>query len=74
MGPLFLRRVKGAGVELVAPGFGEVPARGSGPRARVTGGPQELVLFLFGRRGAARVTITGPDEAVSALAEARLGI
>jgi hypothetical protein len=40
----------------------------------VTGGPQELVLFLFGRRGAARVTITGPDEAVSALAEARLGI
>ena len=74
MGPLFLRRVKGAGVELVAPGFGEVPARGSGPRARVTGGPQELVLFLFGRRGAARVTITGPDEAVAALAEARLGI
>lgn len=74
MGPLFLRRVEGAGVELVAPGFGEVPARGSGPRARVIGGPQELVLFLFGRRGAARVTITGPDEAVSALAEATLGI
>jgi uncharacterized protein (TIGR03085 family) len=74
MGPLFLRRVRGAGVELVAPGFGEVPARGSGPRARVTGGPQELVLFLFGRRGAAQVDVTGPDEAVSALAEAELGI
>jgi uncharacterized protein (TIGR03085 family) len=73
-GPLFLRRVKGAGVELAAPGFGEVPARRSGPRARVTGGPQELVLFLHGRRGAAQVDITGPDEAVSALAAADLGI
>jgi uncharacterized protein (TIGR03085 family) len=73
-GPLFLRRVKGAGVELAAPGFGEVPARRSGPRARVTGGPQELVLFLHGRRGAAQVDITGPDEALSALAAADLGI
>jgi uncharacterized protein (TIGR03085 family) len=74
LGRLMLRRVKGTGVALEAPGFGEVPARGTGPSARVTGAPQELVLFLHGRRSAARVEITGPDEAVAALADADLGI
>jgi uncharacterized protein (TIGR03085 family) len=74
MAPLMLRRVERAGVALEAPGFGEVPPRGDGPVARVTGGPQELTLLLFGRRTAARVEITGPDEAVAALGEARLGI
>ena len=74
MSRLMLRRVEGAGVALAAPGVGEVPARGPGPSARVTGGPQELVLFLYGRRGAAQVDITGPDEAVAALAAADLGI
>jgi uncharacterized protein (TIGR03085 family) len=72
--PMMLRRVKGAGVALSAPGYGEVPARGTGPSARIEGGPQELVLFLFGRRSAARVEITGPDDAVAALADASLGI
>ena len=74
MGRMMLRKVEGAGVALEAPGVGEVPARGTGPSARVTGGPQELVLFLHGRRSAARVEITGPDEAVAALAAADLGI
>jgi uncharacterized protein (TIGR03085 family) len=74
MGRVMLRKVKGAGVALVAPGFGELPARGPGPSARVTGGPQELALFLNGRRADARVEITGPDEAVAALADAQLGI
>ena len=72
--PMMLRRVKGAGVALSAPGYGEVPARGTGPSARIEGSPQELVLFLFGRRSAARVEITGPDDAVAALADASLGI
>lgn len=71
---LMLRKVRGVGVALAAPGFGEVPARGQGPSARVSGGPQELVLFLYGRRSAARVDITGPDEAVAALTSADLGI
>ena len=69
-----LRKVEGAGVALAAPGVGEVPARGPGPSARVTGGPQELALFLYGRRDAAKVDITGPAEAVAALAAADLGI
>jgi uncharacterized protein (TIGR03085 family) len=74
MGRLMLRRVKGAEVALEAPGFGEMPARGRGPEARLVGGPQELVLYLNGRRSAAEVDISGPEEARAALAEARLGI
>ncbi len=74
MGRVMLRKVKGAGVALEAPGHGEVPARGTGPSARVVGGPQELMLFLYGRRTGAQVEITGPDEAVTALAEAPLGV
>ena len=72
--PLMLRRVKGAGVALSAPGFGEVPARGSGPSARIEGGPQELVLYLYGRRSVAQVEVGGPDEALAALQRADLGV
>ena len=74
MGRVMLRKVRGAGVALAAPGHGEVPARGTGPSARVEGGPQELALFLHGRRTAAQVEITGPDEALAALADAQLGV
>jgi uncharacterized protein (TIGR03085 family) len=74
MGRVMLRRVRGAGVALAAPGHGEVPARGTGPGARVEGGPQELALFLYGRRTAAQVEVTGPDEALAALADAQLGV
>ena len=42
---LMLRKVRGAGVALEAPGFGEVPARGPGPSVRLTGGPQELIAL-----------------------------
>ncbi|HET6951151.1 MAG TPA: TIGR03085 family metal-binding protein [Acidimicrobiales bacterium] len=70
---LMLRRVKGAGVALAAPGHGEVPARGQGPSVRLVGGPQELTLFLNGRRSVARVEITGPDAARAALEAASLG-
>jgi uncharacterized protein (TIGR03085 family) len=69
-----LRRVKGTGVALEAPGFGEVPARGDRPAARIVGGPQELVLYLSGRRRAARVEVTGPEGAVAALEAANLGL
>ena len=60
MAPLMLRRVKGTGVALEAPGFGEVPARGDGPSVRIVGGPQELVLYLNGRRSGAEVDISRP--------------
>jgi uncharacterized protein (TIGR03085 family) len=71
---LMLRKVRGAGVALEAPGFGEVPARGPGPSVRLTGGPQELTLYLNGRRSAARVDITGPEAARAIIESAPLGI
>jgi uncharacterized protein (TIGR03085 family) len=74
MAPLMLRRIKGAGVALSAPGHGEVPAKGTGPSARVEGGPQELMLFLNGRRSAAQVEVTGPDAARAAVDGADLGV
>jgi uncharacterized protein (TIGR03085 family) len=69
-----LRKVRGAGVALEAPGFGEVSARGPGPSVRVTGGPQELTLYLSGRRSAARVEVTGAEEAKAIIESAPLGI
>jgi uncharacterized protein (TIGR03085 family) len=69
-----LRKVRGAGVALEAPGFGEVSARGPGPSVRLTGGPQELTLYLSGRRSAARVEVTGPEEAKAIIESAPLGI
>ena len=74
MAPMMVRRVKGTGVALAAPGYGEVPAQGAGPSVRIEGGPQELTLFLNGRRSAARVDITGPDDALAAVDAANLGI
>ena len=74
MAPMMVRRIKGAGVALAAPGYGEVPAKGTGPSARIEGGPQELTLFLNGRRSAAQVEITGPDDALAAVDGANLGI
>jgi uncharacterized protein (TIGR03085 family) len=68
------RRMHGAGLELVAPGYGTVVVRNTQPRAVVTGGPQELLLLLFGRKSAARLEIDGPEAAQAALAAARLGI
>jgi uncharacterized protein (TIGR03085 family) len=70
---LMLRKVRGAGVALDAPGFGEVLARGPGPSVRVTGTPQELMLYLNGRRTAARVDVSGPDEARAIVESAPLG-
>jgi uncharacterized protein (TIGR03085 family) len=71
---LMLRKVRGAGVALEAPGFGEVAARGPGPSVRLTGGPQELTLYLSGRRSAALVEITGPEDARAIIESAPLGI
>jgi uncharacterized protein (TIGR03085 family) len=74
MSRLMLRKVRGAGVALEAPSHGEVTARGPGPRVRLTGGPQELVLYLNGRRSATHVDISGSDEARSILEAAQLGV
>ncbi len=50
-----------------------VTARAGSPVAVVTGAPQELLLYVFGRRAHARVAITGPPEARAALEGMSLG-
>jgi len=70
---LALRRFP-AQVEIEAPGSGQVRAGAGGPAIRLTGEPGELVMFLSGRQRAARVEVTGPEETVRRLRQARLGL
>ena len=70
---LMLRRVRGARVRL-ARRDGDSVAVGRGSEVTVTGDPVDLLLYLFGRRAAASVEITGTDDAKAALADARLGL
>lgn len=71
---LLARRLRGAGLELVAPGYGSVVARSLQPRAAVRGGPQEVALWLFGRHTVAKVEVEGPEAALAALKSARFGV
>lgn len=67
-------RKVGTGLVLDAPGRGQVVARSGEPSAVVTGPPGELVLFLFGRKEAARVAVTGDPGAVDRVEQADLGV
>lgn len=67
------RRVPG-GLTLVAPDYGRVTVRAGAPHVTLTGPPGELLLFMTGRQGAARVDAAGPAEAVTRVREARLGL
>jgi uncharacterized protein (TIGR03085 family) len=72
---LSARGVKGAGLVLRRPAGGdEIVARKGEPTAVLTGDPVDLSLYLLGRRGAAQVELSGPDEAVAAVQQAKLGI
>ena len=42
--------------------------------AVLTGEPAELLLYLFGRRDHAKVSLSGPPEALEQLAGARLDV
>jgi uncharacterized protein (TIGR03085 family) len=71
---LVLRRVP-ATVTLVAEGYGEATAGKGGPaEVRLSGAPEELMLFLQGRQEHALVELTGPESVVSRLRRARLGL
>ena len=74
--PWFLaRRLRGAGLELQWAGTARtVRARRGEPTARITGPPGELLLYLFGRQGAARVEVDGPAAAVETVQRARFGM
>jgi uncharacterized protein (TIGR03085 family) len=74
--PWFLaRRLRGAGLELQWAGTAKtVRARRGEPTARIAGPPGELLLYLFGRRGAAHVEVSGPAAAVEAVQRAHFGM
>ena len=69
-----LMRRSPVGVELAAPGFGTLRAKAGEPHVRLTGAPGELLLFAFGRQGAARVEASGDPDLVAGLRDARLGL
>lgn len=66
--------LEGAGLELVSPGRQVVTARAGEPTATLSGAPQELTLYLFGRKAAARVELDGPKEAVAAVQAASMRV
>jgi uncharacterized protein (TIGR03085 family) len=69
------RRLRGPGLELQWAGTAEtVRARRGEPAARIAGPPGELLLYLFGRQGAAQVELSGPAAAVDAVRRARFGM
>lgn len=74
MARLMLRRAP-TGVVLVAPDHGREEVRKATKHGSVTltGSPGELVLYLSGRQRVADVEVTGPPEAVEAMAAAEFG-
>jgi hypothetical protein len=74
--PWFLaRRLHGAGLEVQWSGTARmVRARRGEPTARIVGSPGELLLYLFGRKSAAHVELTGPAAAVEAVRRAHFGM
>ena len=69
------RHLHGAGLDLVWTGTDKVIKQRRGlPTARLSGLPGELLLFLFGRRDAADVQISGSPEAVEVLQRTSFGI
>jgi uncharacterized protein (TIGR03085 family) len=69
------RRLRGAGLDLEWAGTATViRARRGTPTARMCGLPGELLLFLFGRKDAADVEISGTTEAVAAVQRTSFGM
>jgi hypothetical protein len=72
---LLARRLRGAGLELQWAGTARtVRIRPGEPVARIAGPPGEVLLYLFGRRDAAHVEVSGPAAAVEAVRRARFGM
>jgi uncharacterized protein (TIGR03085 family) len=69
----FLFRRCAVGLLVVRPNGSTVRVRNGEPTAVLTGEPSELALYMWGRKDVARIETRGPDAAVEALAQARLG-
>jgi len=69
------RRLRGAGLALEWAGTANtVRARRGEPTVRISGLPGEVLLYLFGRRGAAQVQLIGPAGPVEAVGRTRFGM
>ena len=69
------RRLRGAGLEIAWAGTDQrVTIRNAEPTARLSGMPGELLLYLFGRKAAARVEVLGPAQAVAMVRAAHFGM
>jgi uncharacterized protein (TIGR03085 family) len=73
-GRIMARSLKGTGLTVESPGRSAVALRKGTPSVTLTGGVQELVLYLNGRREPAQVQLAGDDTAITTLAQASLGI
>jgi uncharacterized protein (TIGR03085 family) len=63
-----------AALVIESPGHGRASAGAGGPEVSMRGKPGELAMFLTGRQQVADVALTGPDELVERLRNARLGV
>jgi uncharacterized protein (TIGR03085 family) len=69
------RRLSEFGLQLVWPGPDRrMTVRTANLTARLSGPPGELLLYLFGRRDAAKVEVTGPPAAVAAVGRTHFGM
>jgi uncharacterized protein (TIGR03085 family) len=69
------RRLRDAGLEIEWTGTTErATVRRGEPTARVSGLPGELLLYVFGRRSAAHVEVSGPAEAIAAVQRTHFGM
>lgn len=74
LGRLLTRRLREVTLELRAPGRVPITLGRNGPTATLSGPPQELTLYLYGRSDAARVELGGADEARERVATAHFGL
>lgn len=74
LGRVHTRRLRPYGVELALSDGTRLVLRRGTRRVIVHGPVEECVLYLNGRRAAARVTLEGDEEAVEAIRRARLGL
>jgi len=69
------RRLHAFGLEIEWAGTDErIIVRHGEPTARLSGPPGELLLYLFGRQAAAKVTLSGLQEAVAAVNRTHFGM
>ncbi|MGS2587345.1 TIGR03085 family metal-binding protein [Streptomyces hebeiensis] len=73
-GGRMMGRKSPVGLVLRRPDGRTVVAHRGAPVVTVTGEPSELLLFTFGRQGAAKVALEGDEDAVAKARTAKLGI